>query len=114
MEKKTMRGAGYFATILNAGMQQLDITIRELSKQLRISHEHAWKLQTGESLPSSLLVERAAQVVGVPVEKLQFAVDHDRKTGQSISEAKHPPHARRVRGRNQKKDKRVARISSER
>jgi transcriptional regulator with XRE-family HTH domain len=99
---------GYFATILNAGMQQFDITLRELGKQLGISHEHAWKLQTGGSLPSRLLVEKVAQVVAVSVEKLQFAVDRDRNTGKSskatnISKTKHPSHAREFPGLTVKK-----------
>ena len=75
---KTIKEPDHFATILNAGMQQLDITLRELGKQLGISHEHAWKLRTGGALPSRLLVEKTAKVVGVSVEKLQLAVEHDR------------------------------------
>ena len=78
MKKTPARRHSHFAEILNAGMQQLDITIRELSKQLRISHEHARRLQAGEVLPSRLLVEKSAKVVGIPVEQLQLAVERDR------------------------------------
>ncbi|MGB9434580.1 MAG: hypothetical protein WBQ89_20215 [Candidatus Acidiferrum sp.] len=78
MKKTPATQHSYFAEILNAGMQQLDITIRELSKQLRISCEHARRLQAGEVLPSRLLVEKSAKVVGIPLEQLQLAVERDR------------------------------------
>ena len=67
-----------FAAIFNAGIQQLDITTRELSKQLGISYEHARRLQAGEVLPTRLLVEKSAKVVGIPVEQLQLAAERDR------------------------------------
>jgi hypothetical protein len=69
---------GHFATMLSGAMDQLDISIRELSKQLEISYEHARRLQAGEILPSKLLVEKTAAVVGVPVEQLQRAAQRDR------------------------------------
>ena len=78
MKKTPARQHCHFAEILNAGMQQLDITLRELSKQLRISYEHARRLQAGEVLPSRLLVEKSAKVVGIPVEQLQLALERDR------------------------------------
>ena len=91
MKNTAANELGHFATILNAGMQQLDITLRELGRQLGISHEHAWKLQTGEALPSRLLVEKTANVVGNSVEKLQTAVEHDKmmeKSGKPIRNSK--------------------------
>ena len=68
---------GHFATMLSGAMDQLDISIRELSKQLGISYEHARRLRAGEVLPSKLLVEKTAAAVGVPVEQLQLAVQRD-------------------------------------
>lgn len=79
MKKAPARQHSHFAAILSAGMQQLNITVRELSKQLRISCEHARRLQAGEVLPSRLLVEEAAKVVGITVEQLQLAVESDRR-----------------------------------
>jgi transcriptional regulator with XRE-family HTH domain len=78
MKKTQAIQHSHFAEILNAEMQQLDITIRELSKQLRISCEHARRLQAGEVLPSRLLLEKSAKVVGIPVEQLQLAVERDK------------------------------------
>ena len=67
----------HFATMLSGAMDQLDISIRELSKQLGISYGHARRLQAGEILPSQLLVEKTAATVGVSVEQLQLAVQRD-------------------------------------
>jgi transcriptional regulator with XRE-family HTH domain len=115
MKNNSVVEHGYFATILNAGMQQLDINLRELGIQLGISHEHAWKLQTGESLPSRLLVEKAAQVVGISVEKLELAVERDRLTkktskGKNSSAVRPVPHPRSLRRSHPKESKRGARV----
>jgi len=59
-------------------MDQLDLSIRELSKQLGISRDHARRLQAGEALPSRLLVQKTAVALGVPLEELQLAVQRDR------------------------------------
>ena len=67
-----------FAAIFNAGIQQLDITTRELSKHLGIFYEHARRLQAGEVLPSGLLVEKSDKLVAIPVEPLQLAAERDR------------------------------------
>jgi transcriptional regulator with XRE-family HTH domain len=69
---------GHFATMLSGAMEQLDISIRELSKQVGISCEHARRLQAGKDLPSRLLVEKIATAVGLPSEGLQNAVQRDR------------------------------------
>lgn len=69
---------GHFAAMLSAAMDELDLSIAELSKQLCISCEHARRLCTGETLPSRLLVEKTAVATGIPVEELQLAVDRDR------------------------------------
>lgn len=99
MKKTQVREHGNFAEVLNAGMQELDITFRELSKQLHISYEHARRLQTGEVLPSSLQVEESAKVVGIPVEQLQLAVEHDQpgKTAGKQQPEKTLATAKRVR-----------------
>lgn len=68
----------HFATMLSGAMDQLDISIRELSKQVGISCEHARRLQAGKDLPSRLLVEKIATAVGLPSEELQNAVRRDR------------------------------------
>jgi len=68
----------HFATMLSGAMDQLDISIRELSKQVGISCEHARRLQAGKDLPSRLLVEKIATAVGLPSEELQNAVQRDR------------------------------------
>ncbi len=68
---------GHFATMLRAAMDELDISIRELSKQVGISCEHARELQAGKTLPSKLLVEKIATAVGLPSEELQNAVQRD-------------------------------------
>lgn len=68
----------HFATMLTGSMDQLDISIRELSKQVGISCEHARRLQAGKDLPSRLLVEKIATAVGLPSEELQNAVRRDR------------------------------------
>jgi transcriptional regulator with XRE-family HTH domain len=75
----------HFATMLSGAMDQLDITIRELSKQVGISCEHARRLQAGKDLPSRLLVEKIATAVGQPSEELQNAVQRDsmRKTNDA-------------------------------
>jgi transcriptional regulator with XRE-family HTH domain len=59
-------------------MDEVDLSIRELSKQLGISCEHARRLQAGEAAPTRLLVEKTAVATGVPVEKLQLAAQRDR------------------------------------
>jgi len=78
MTKTAAKPRCHFATMLSSAMDQLDISIRELSKQLGISYEHARRLQTGEAVPSKLLVEKTAAAVGVPVERLQLAAQRDR------------------------------------
>jgi transcriptional regulator with XRE-family HTH domain len=77
MTERAASRRGHFATMLSGAMDQLDISIRELSKQLGISYENARRLQAGEVLPSKLLVEKTAAAVGVPVEQLQLAVQRD-------------------------------------
>ncbi len=77
MRKASASRRGQFATMLSGAMDQLDISIRELSKQLGISCEHARRLQAGEIPPSPLLVEKIAATVGVSVEQLQLAVQRD-------------------------------------
>ncbi len=69
---------GHFATVLSGAMDELDISIRELSKQVGISCEHARELQDGKALPNKLLVEKLATAVGLPLEELQNAVQRDR------------------------------------
>jgi hypothetical protein len=69
---------GHFATMLTGAMDQLDISIRELSKQVGISCEHARRLQAGKDLPSRLLVEKIATAVGLISEELPNAVQRDR------------------------------------
>lgn len=69
---------GHFAAMLSGAMDQLDITIRELSKQVGISCEHARRLQDGKALPSRLVLEKTATAVGLPSEELQDAVQRDR------------------------------------
>ncbi len=69
---------GHFATMLRAAMDELDISIRELSKQVGISCQHARELQGGKALPSKLLVEKIATAVGLPSEELQNAEQRDR------------------------------------
>lgn len=59
-------------------MDQLDISLPELSKQVGISCEHARKLQAGKALPNELLVEKLATAVGVSLEELRGAVQRDR------------------------------------
>ncbi len=68
----------HFATMLTGSMDQLDISIRELSKQVGISCEHARRLQEGKALPSRLVLEKIATAVGLPSEELQDAVQRDR------------------------------------
>jgi transcriptional regulator with XRE-family HTH domain len=67
----------HFATMLSGAMDQLDITIRELSKQVGISCQHARRLQDGKALPSRLVLEKIATAVGLPSEELQDAVQRD-------------------------------------
>jgi ribosome-binding protein aMBF1 (putative translation factor) len=69
---------GHFATMLSGAMDELDISSRELSKQVGISCEHVQELQAGKALPSELLVEKIATAVGLPLEGLQNAVQRDR------------------------------------
>ncbi|MGB2664586.1 MAG: hypothetical protein WAK48_11310 [Candidatus Acidiferrum sp.] len=73
--------SGHFATILNGTMDQLDVSIRELSKQVGIWCEHARRLQAGKVLPGELLVEKIAIAVGVSLEELQVAVQRNRMHG---------------------------------
>lgn len=69
---------GHFATMFCAAIDELDISIRELSKQVGISCQHARELEAGKALPSKLLVEKIATAVGLPSEELQDAVQRDR------------------------------------
>jgi transcriptional regulator with XRE-family HTH domain len=78
MRDTTAGPHGHFAAMLSSAMDELDLSIRELSKQLGISPEHARRLQAGEALPSRLLVEKTAVATGVPGEELQLAVQRDR------------------------------------
>ena len=91
MTQTTASPHGHFAEIVSGAMDELDISTRELSKQLGISFEHARRLQAGEALPSRLLVEKTAVVTGVPMEDLQLAVQRDRMRkkpdGQLIAQA---------------------------
>jgi hypothetical protein len=90
MRETTASPRSHFAAMLSGAMDELDLSIREVSKQLGISCEHARRLQAGEALPSRLLVEKTAVVTGVPVEELQLAVQRDRMRkkfgGQMIAE----------------------------
>jgi transcriptional regulator with XRE-family HTH domain len=91
MKETAASARGHFATMLSGAMDQLDISIRELSKQLGIPYEHARRLRAGEVLPSELLMEKTAAAVGVPVEQLQRAAQRDRiltKYGIFIAETK--------------------------
>jgi len=78
MTERAAGPRGHFATMLSGAMDQLDISIRELSKQVGISCEHARELQAGKTLPSKLLVGKIATAVGLPSEELQNAVQRDR------------------------------------
>ena len=69
---------GHFAAMLSSAMDELDLSIKELSKQLSISGEHARRLLAGEAVPNRLSVEKTAVATGVPVEDLQLAVERDR------------------------------------
>lgn len=59
-------------------MDELDLSTRELSKQLGVSSDHARRLQEGQTLPSQLLVEKTAVATGISVQELQLAVQRDR------------------------------------
>jgi len=68
----------HFATLLSGHMAQQSLNIRELSKKLGISYEHARRLQTGEALPSPLLVEKMDSAIGLPQAEGQLAAQKDR------------------------------------
>jgi transcriptional regulator with XRE-family HTH domain len=68
----------HFATLLSRHMAQQSLSIRELSKRLGISYEHARRLQTGEALPSPLLVEKMDSAIRLPHEEGQLAAQKDR------------------------------------
>ena len=78
MTETTASPRGHFAAMLSSAMDQLDLSIGELSKQLGISCEHAQRFHDGEALLSRLLLDKTAVAVGVPVEELQLAVQLDK------------------------------------
>ena len=78
MTERTTCPGGHFAAMLTRAMDQFDLGIGELSKQLGISLQHARRLQAGEVLPRRLLWEKIAVATGVPVNELQVAIKRDR------------------------------------
>jgi transcriptional regulator with XRE-family HTH domain len=77
-DRSTRAQHGHFATQVSSALKRHGVSIVELGKKLGISYEHARKITGGIALPSRLLVEKTAQVLGIPAEQLEHAVERDR------------------------------------
>lgn len=98
MKEKMVRPCGHFAAMLSSAMDELDLSIGELSRQVGISQKHARRLQKGKALPDRLLLEKTSVATGVPLEELQVAVQRDRTRKKSSSQvvAESPGTSKRI------------------
>ena len=83
---KDQKDSGTFAALLRSAMHALGLSIDQTAERSGRSYEHIRKLVNGEALPSPLLVEKLAQVTGLPVAHAQQAAERDKLMRQYTPE----------------------------
>jgi transcriptional regulator with XRE-family HTH domain len=83
---KDHKAATAFSALLSGAMHTLGLSIDQTAERSGRSYEHIRKLVNGEALPSPLLVEKLAQVTGVPVAHAQQAAERDKLMRQYTPE----------------------------